>query len=82
MKSARTGERLSSKCAELKIPCACTNHVITQAASICHTRPGGEQRVKFTGKLPVSRLCQKKPLCRSEQGRFPEMKNEIRQALR
>ena len=40
MKSARTGDRLSSKCAELKIPCACTNHVITQAASICHTRPG------------------------------------------
>ena len=41
MKSSRRGERLSSKCIELKIPCACTNHVITQAASICHTRPGG-----------------------------------------
>ena len=29
------------------------------AASICHTRPGRGQRVKFTDKLQVSRLCQK-----------------------
>ena len=40
MKSSRRSERLTSKCTELKIPRACTNHVITQAASICHTRPG------------------------------------------
>lgn len=82
MKSSRRGDSLNSKCTELKISCACANHVITQAVSICHTRPGRGQRVKFTGKLQVSRLCQKKPLSRSEQGRFPEMKDEIRQALR
>ena len=40
MKSSRTGDRLNSKCTELKMSCACANHVITQAASICHTQPG------------------------------------------
>ena len=34
MKSSRTGDELNSKCTELKIPCACANHVITEAASL------------------------------------------------